>query len=94
LLFQRLLQTAGAAGGVKDKRIFAVAIKRREKWDALDVVPVKVRKKYVGVDGMPILFLRKLFAQIAKSGAAVKNVNVPIHADLNARGITAVSQVF
>jgi len=51
LFFQRLLQAAGAAGGVEDERVVAVVIERREKWDALDVVPVEVGKKNVRVDG-------------------------------------------
>ena len=56
LLFQRLLQAARAAGRVKDERAVAVVIQRREKRDALDVVPVKVRKKNVRVDWVAVLF--------------------------------------
>ena len=55
LFFQRLLQTARAAGRVKDERIIAVVIQRREKRDALNVVPVKVGKKNVRVDRMAAL---------------------------------------
>ena len=94
LLFQRLLQTARAAGRVKDERALAVVIQRRKKRDALDVVPVKVRKKNVRVDGVAIPFLGEMLAQVAESGAAIKNVDVPIYADFNTGGISAVTQVF
>src|SRR5882724_1841673 len=99
LFFQRLLQAAGAAGGVEDERVVAVVIERREKWDALDVVPVEVGKKNVRVDGMAVLpvyslFQGQLFAQVAKSSAAVKYVNVPVDAHLNTGGIATVTQVF
>ena len=94
LLFQGLLQPARAAGRVKDERALAVVIQRREKRDALDVVPVKMRKKNVRVDGMAVSFLRELLAQVAESGAAIENINVPIDADFNTGGIAPVTQVF
>jgi hypothetical protein len=71
-----------------------VVIKRREKRDPLDVVPVEVRKKDVCVDGVTVSLLRELFAQVAESGAAIENVNVPIDADFNTGSIAAVTQVF
>jgi len=99
LLFQSLLQPARAAGGVKDERIIAVVIERREKRDALDVVPVKVGEKNVRVDGLPAfaayrVFLRELFAQVSETGAAVEDIDVPVDAHLNTGGIAAVTQVF
>ena len=94
LFFKRLLQTARAAGRVKDERAIAIVIQRRKKRDALDVVPVKVRKKNVRVDRVAIPFLGKLLAQVAESGAAIENVNVPVDADFNTRGIAPVTQVF
>ena len=99
LLFKSLLQATGAAGRVKNERALAIVIQRREKRDALDVVPVKVREKNVRVDGMAVLsissvLLGKLFAQVAESSAAIKNVDVPIYADFNTGGIAAVTQIF
>jgi len=40
------------------------------------------------------LFQRQLFAQVAKSGAAIKHVNVPVDAHLDTGGIAAVTQIF
>jgi hypothetical protein len=48
----------------------------------------------VRVDGITIPFLGELLAQVAESGAAIENVNVPIDADFNTGGIAAVTQVF
>ena len=84
---------------MKDERALAVVIQRREKRDALDVVPVKVREKNVRVDrvtvpAIPSVLLGKLFAQVAESSAAIKNVDVPIYADFNTGGIAAVTQIF
>ena len=79
---------------MKDERIVAVVIQRRKKRDALDVVPVKVRKKNVRVDWVAVPFLGKLLAQVAESGAAIENINVPVDADFNTGGIAAVTQVF
>jgi len=67
------------------------------------MVPVKVREKNMCVDGMlcasvvcflRVLFLRELLAQVAESGAAVKDVDVPVDAHLNAGGIAAIAHVF
>jgi len=60
---------------------------------------MKVREKNVRVDRMAALaisrvLLGKLFAQVAESGAAIENINVPVNADFNTGGITAVTQVF
>jgi len=103
LLFQRGLQAARLVGRVEDEGVIAVAIKRREKRDALNVVPVKVREKNVRGDRvfsasvlrvLRALFLDKLFAQIAKAGAAIKDINVPVDAHLNTGGIAPITQVF
>jgi len=58
------------------------------------VVPVKVGKKNVRVDGMAVLFVRKLFAQVSEAGAAVEDIDVPVDAHLNTGGIAAITQVF
>jgi len=99
LLFKRLLQAACAAGRVEDKRAVAVVIERREKRDSLNVVPVKVRKKNVRVDRMAVpaissVLLGELLAQVAESGAAIENINVPVDADFNTGGIAPVTQIF
>jgi hypothetical protein len=53
-----------------------------------------VRKKNVRVDGVAVSFLGKLLAQVAESGAAIENINVPVDADFNTGGIAPVTQVF
>jgi hypothetical protein len=84
---------------VKDERAVAVVIQWLEKRDALDVVPVKVGKENMGVDWVAVLAISsvlqgELLAQIAESGATIKNVDVPVDADFNTGGIAAVTQVF
>src|SRR5579859_1974887 len=69
LLFNGSLQTPGAVGGMKEKMTFAVRIERREKRNALDMVPVEMREKYMRGNGIAVRFLHKLFAQIAEAGA-------------------------
>src|SRR5579884_1245721 len=93
LLFQGLLRAAPAAGRVENKRIFAVAIKRRKKRNALDMVPVKVGKKNMRGNGMPVLLLHKLLAQVAETGAAKKDVRVPVPAAPTA-GVLAPKALF
>jgi hypothetical protein len=46
------------------------------------------------VDGVAVSFLRELLAQVAETGAAIENINVPIDANFNTGGIAAVTQVF
>ena len=103
LLFQSGLQAARLVGRVKDEGVIAVAIERREKRDALDVVPVKVREKNVCGDRVLSasvvcvlrgLLLDQLFAQIAEAGAAIENINVPVDTHLNTGGIAPITQVF
>jgi hypothetical protein len=48
----------------------------------------------VAVLAISSVLLRELLAQVAESGAAVENVDVPIDADFNTGGIAAVTQVF
>ena len=79
---------------MKDERALAVVIERLKEREALDVVPVKVRKKNVRVDWVAVPFLGKLLAQVAESGAAIENINVPVDADFNTGGIAPVTQVF
>jgi len=60
---------------------------------------VKVRKKNVRVDRMAVpaissVLLGELLAQVAESGAAIENINVPVDADFNTGGIAPVTQVF
>src|SRR5439155_24157131 len=65
-----------------------------EKWDALDVVPVKMRKKNMRAQRLAVEFLCQLFAQDAKSGAAIKDVDVAVDANLHAGSVAAIAQIF
>src|SRR5437016_12052438 len=87
LFFNGALQAARAIRGVEKKMAFAVGVKGREKWNALDVVPVEMREKDVRGNGSSVGFLHELLAEIAKAGSAIKHVDVVIQANLDARGI-------
>jgi hypothetical protein len=93
LLFQHTLQAAGAAGGVKEKPVLGVIVKRGEEGDALDVVPVKVGDEDVGRDAGTGVVAQP-FAQIAQAGAAVEDVEAVGDPHLDAGGVTSVTHVF
>src|SRR5579871_1651338 len=94
LRLNRPLQTAGAVRGMEIETIVLVGVKWREKRNSLNMVPMKVGKKDMSYQGMPIGLLRKLLAQVAKARATVKYVDVAANAHLHAGGITSVAQVF
>src|SRR5262249_16310031 len=70
------------------------AIERLEKRNALDVVPVKVRKENVRAERIAVHLLMQLVAQVAEAGAAVEDVETAVEAQLHARRVAAVSQIF
>src|SRR5262249_25901126 len=94
LFFERALEPARPAGGMKDERTALALIQRREEGNALNVVPMKVREENVRVERLAVGFLLQLLAQIAKPGATVKDVDVPIDAHFHAGSIAAITQVF
>ena len=70
------------------------AIKRREKRQPLDVVPVKVSQKNVGVDRRVRDFLYQALAQPAYSASGVKNETLARRrTDLDARRVPAEFEV-
>ena len=94
LFFDGPLQSAATAGGMEEKIVVRVGIKRKEEWNALNVVPMKVRQKNVSVDGSILMLGVKLLAQITKAGAAIENIDLAVDAHFNAGGITPVAQIF
>src|SRR5205085_8986019 len=74
LLFHYPLQTAVAAGRMKNKQILWVVIHGSEKRDALNVVPVKVGNENVGEQRAAIRFMQKLLSQGTQAGATIENV--------------------
>src|SRR6266404_6152993 len=79
---------------MEEEVIIRAGVKRSEEGDALNVVPMKMGKKNVRVNGTVLVLLDQLLAQIAEAGAAVENIDLPVDADLNAGGIASVSQIF
>src|SRR5439155_18631569 len=89
-----MLQLAGAAGGMEKEMIIAATVERQKKGNALDVVPVEMRKKDMGIQRLALKLLDKLFAEHAKAGATIKDIDVAIDANFHAGGITAVAEIF
>src|SRR5581483_2121475 len=94
LLLEGALQTAVAAGCVKEEPIVRVVVQRPEKGDALNVVPVKVGDKNMRLDGAGAEFAQQVLAEISKAGAAVEDVEMPVNPHLNAGGVAPVAHVF
>src|SRR5262249_22994024 len=67
---------------------------RGKKRDALDVVPMEVRKENVCADRATVGLLHQLFSQIAKAGATVENEDASVQAHLDAGGIASIAQIF
>src|SRR5207248_10138380 len=78
---------------MKKEIIVLAGIERCKEWDSLNVVPVKMRKKDVGVDRLTLGFLDELLAQVAKAGAAVEDVNLAVDPDFDARGVSAIAEI-
>src|SRR5438309_7678596 len=78
---------------MKEEIIVLAGIERCKEWDSLNVVPVKMRKKDVGVDRLALGFLDELLALVAKAGAAVEDVNLAVDSDFNAGGVSAVAEI-
>lgn len=93
LLLNGALQATSAAGGVEEKIVVGVLIKRLKEWNALDVIPVKVGEKDVGIDGGGTALGHEAFAEITESGSAIKDVNVVVDPDLHAGRVAAVLHV-
>src|SRR5439155_5379364 len=83
-----------AFGGVKEKTIFRPVIKRAKEWNALDVIPVKMRNKDVSCNRAAVEFVSELLTEATKSCAAVENKNLLAGAHLHARGIPSVAKIF
>src|SRR5215471_7981331 len=79
---------------MKMKIAFLVAVQRGKKRDALDVVPMEVRKENVRADGAAVGLLHQLLSQIAKTGAAVENEDASVQAHFDAGGIASIAQIF
>src|SRR3954447_1263051 len=78
---------------MEEEVIVRAGVERSEKRNALDVVPMKMRKENVRMDGPVLVFLDQLLSQVSEPGAAVEDVNLPVDTDLNAGGIASVSQI-
>ena len=87
-----MLQLASAAGGVEKEMIIAAVVERQKKWDALDVVPMKMRQKDVRAQGLAVELFSKLLAQNAKTRAAIKDVDVAVDANFHTGSVAAVDR--
>src|SRR6185312_3173052 len=94
LLFDRALQSSRAIRGMEEEAILLVVVQRSKKRNALDMIPMKVGKKDVRANGLACILGDQAFSQIAKAGAAVEDVHLTVDADLHARRIAAIAQIF
>ncbi len=66
-------------------------IQRREVGQALDVIPVGVRKQQVQVEGTVLVFLHQPASQRPHARAGIQDDDLPCGTHLHARGVAAVS---
>lgn len=93
LFLNGTLQAASATGRVEEEIVIRVLIQRLKKWDALNVIPVEMREKHVGIDGIGVALCHEALAQISETGSAIKHVDVVIDANLHAGGVSTVLHV-
>src|SRR5437667_3836900 len=93
-MLHHTLYTVRAFGGVKEKTIFRPVIKRAKEWNALDVIPVKMRNEDVSGNRAAVEFVTELLAQGTKSRTAVENKNLLAGAHIHARGIPSVAKIY
>jgi len=70
-----------------------VVVEGAEKRHALNVVPMKMGNKNVGVKLAVAEFVLQLIPQHAEAGAAIEDINALSNANLDARGIAPVAQI-
>src|SRR6185312_3925210 len=75
LAFNRILQTAIAAGGMEVERVAVILVKRAEERNSLNMVPMEMRDENVRLYGClgRVRELGEMLAENAKSGTAVEN---------------------
>jgi hypothetical protein len=95
LSFQGLLHCAQARlEGVKVEVIFGI-VQRLEKGDALDVIPVIVRKKNLGFDTLMAELGNQLLPEKPQAAAAIQDENLAgLCPEFYARRVAAVAQIF
>ena len=93
LLFHHPLQTAIPTGGMKNEQILRVVVHGSEKWDAMNVVPMKVGNENVGEQRAAIRFMQQLVPQRAQACATIENIKRVAQTYLDTRGVAAIPQV-
>src|SRR5262249_18835337 len=79
---------------MKRELILSAVVQRREKRNALNVVPMIVRDKDVSGNWPVAKFLLQTVAQIAKARTTIKDKGLLIYAHFHARSITPVAKIF
>ena len=92
LVGERFLQACFAARRSKNSQPVSLPIRRPEKRQALDVIPVGVRNHERGVEAALLKFGVQARAEGAEAAAAVENQYLVAGAHLNACGVTAVAR--
>src|SRR6266481_5261372 len=78
---------------MEEEIVFWIVVQRQKEWDALNVVPVKMRDENVGDHRFPARPFAQLLAKIAEAGSTVENINMVVNAHFHARRVAAVTQV-
>src|SRR5262249_53361382 len=79
---------------MESKTVLAAIIERAEEWNSLNVVPMEVGYEDMGIDRAIFKFTAKLLPQNTKSSATVENENIVAATDLDAGGVTPITQIF
>src|ERR1044071_135692 len=74
LLLDGALQPARPVRRVKKEAASLIRIERSKERNSLNVVPMKMGKKDVRTNGVPVGLLLDTLSQIPEPGAAIKNV--------------------
>jgi hypothetical protein len=78
---------------VKEEIVVRVFIQGLKKGDALNVIPMEMGEKYMGVDGIGAVLEHEALAQIAEAGAAIEDIDASVDSHLDAGGISTVPHV-
>src|SRR5690348_13862626 len=78
---------------MEEEVILAIIVERSEERDALDVVPVEVRKKDVRIDRLARKLGVQALSQIAESGTAIEDEHLAVDAHFYTGSIAPITQI-
>src|SRR5580693_4123185 len=79
---------------MKLEAVLTVVVKRAEKRNSLNVVPMEMRNENVGRNGTPVELVAQGLSQHAEARATIENIEFIPDADLHAGGVASIAHIF